>query len=81
MSDTLALTPPRTNGPPSTLESLALFRMKAAALADPRPAPEPDPMIVLISGDKGGTIAIAPTAEIVVLAQVRAGVKVKFFDR
>jgi hypothetical protein len=81
MSDSLTLTPPRTSGPPSTLESLALFRVKAAGFTDPRPAPKADPIVTLIAGENGGTIAVAPTAKIIVLAEVRAGVKVKFFDR
>jgi hypothetical protein len=81
MSDSLTLAPPRAGGPPPTLEALALFRMKAAALHD-KPAPPPkDPVVVLIAGEEGGTIAVAPTAKIIVLAEVRAGAKVRFFDR
>ncbi|MGE0829244.1 MAG: hypothetical protein AB7O04_07835 [Hyphomonadaceae bacterium] len=81
MSDSLVLSPPRTGGPPPTLEGRALFRMKAAALSDAPPPPPADPVVVLIAGENGGQIAFAPTAKIILLAEVRAGVKVKFFDR
>ena len=84
MSDSLTLSPPRASGPPPTLEARALFRMNAAALHD-APAPPPKhPVVVLIAGEEGA-IAIAPTAEIIVLADVRAGAtsraKARLFDR
>ncbi|MBI1251801.1 MAG: hypothetical protein GC189_10045 [Alphaproteobacteria bacterium] len=79
MSETLA--PARPASPPPTLESVSLFRMKVAALHD-APAPEPDdPVVVLIAGDNGGVIAVAPGAQIIALAQVRPGVRVRFFSR
>jgi hypothetical protein len=79
MSQTLA--PARPAGPPPTLEAVNFFRMKSAALHDaPAPAAD-DPVVVLVSGANGGLIAVAPGARLIALAQVRPGVRVRFFDR
>ncbi len=81
MSDALTLTPPKTGGPPPTLEGRALFRVKAAALSDaPSPPPE-DPAVVLIAQEGGGTIAMLPDPKIVVLAHVRPGARVNFYEK
>lgn len=81
MSDSTTLTPPRTGGPPETLEALALFRMKTAVLADEPPAPPAEPVVVLVASANGGTIAVAPSAKIYVLAKFRPGVRVNVYDR
>ncbi|MBL8548461.1 MAG: hypothetical protein JNJ73_00645 [Hyphomonadaceae bacterium] len=81
MSDSLTLSPPRQSGPPPTLEARALFRMNAAALHD-APAPQSGrPVVVLVAGERGDEVAIAQTAEIVVLAEVRAKARSKRPDR
>lgn len=81
MSDALTLSPPRTSGPPATLEGRALFRVKAAALSDAPSPPAENPAVVLIAEENGGAIAMLPNAKVVVLAQVRAGTRVKFYEK
>lgn len=81
MSDSLVLTPPRTSGPPPTLEAEALFRMKTAALVDDPPPPPAEPVVVLVAGANGGQIAVAPSAKVYVLAHFRPGMKINVYDR
>lgn len=79
MSETLA--PERPVGPPATLEAISLFRVKAAALHDaPAPSSE-DPVVVLVAGENGGVIAIAPGARVIALAQIRPGQRVRFLEK
>jgi len=81
MTDSLTLSPPRTSGPPATLEAQALFRMKSAAMVDDPPAPPAEPVVVLVAGANGGTIAVTPSAKLYVLAHFRPGMKVNVYDR
>lgn len=81
MSDALSHSPPRTSGPPATLEGRALFRVKAAALSDAPSPPSEDPAVVLIAEENGGTIAILPNSKVIVLADVRRGTRVNFYER
>jgi len=59
-------------GPPETLESLALFRMKAAGLYRRALPPAPGAEIVLSASADGCMIAHAATDKLVILAAERA---------
>jgi hypothetical protein len=72
MASSLAPLPPR-GGNPATLEGVASFRVKTAALS--RPAgfiQKPNPDMVLVTAPDGGVVVYPPSEKLVILASRRA---------
>ncbi len=68
MASSLAPLPPR-GGVPATLEAVASFRVKTAALSRPAgPIQRPDPNIVLVTAPDGGVVVYPPSEKLVILA-------------
>lgn len=71
MASSLAPLPPR-GGSPATLEGMATFRMKTAALSRPAVPMRGDPSMVLVTGADGGVVVYPPSDKLIILAARRA---------
>ncbi|MBL8537977.1 MAG: hypothetical protein JNM59_11295 [Hyphomonadaceae bacterium] len=67
MASSLAPSPPRS-GVPATLESVASFRVKTAALSRPAAPQKGDPNMVLVTGADGGVVVYPPSDKLIILA-------------
>lgn len=70
MAQSLAPSPPR-GVHPATLEGVASFRMKTAALSRPAAPMKGDPNMVLITAADGGVVVYPPSEKLVILAARR----------
>jgi hypothetical protein len=70
MAQSLAPIPPR-GGQPATLEGLASYRVKTAALSRPAAPAKGDPSMVLITTPDGGVVVYPPSDKLVILAARR----------
>lgn len=71
MASSLAPRPP-SGGQPATLEALASFRVKTAALSRPAGPTRTDPSVVLVTNADGGLVVYPPSEKLVILAARRA---------
>ncbi|HRE43376.1 MAG TPA: hypothetical protein PKY87_05335 [Terricaulis sp.] len=79
MASTLAPKPSLSAFPP-TLEAVASFRMKTAALmrpADPRRA---DPDVIVVTNARGEVVAYPPSEKLIILAARRSKTETPDFD-
>ena len=68
MASSLAPLPPRGDHP-ATLEGMASFRVKTAALSRPAgPIQKPDADMVLLTAPDGGVVVYPPSEKLVILA-------------
>lgn len=70
MAQSLAPIPPR-GGVPATLEAMASFRVKTAALSRPAAPMKGDPSVVLLTAPDGGVVVYPPSEKLVILAARR----------
>lgn len=71
MASSLAPSPPR-GGVPATLEAVASFRVKTAALSRPAGPGRADPDMVLVTRPDGGVVVYPASEKLVILAGRRA---------
>jgi hypothetical protein len=71
MSWSVAATPPLRGVAPATLEAMALFRVKTAAISEPAAPMKGDPNMVLLTGADGGVVVYPPSKKLVILAAAR----------
>lgn len=71
MASSLAPSPPRSSGHPATLEGVASFRVKTAALSRPAAPMRGDPDMVLLTAPDGGVVVYPPSNKLVILAARR----------
>ena len=68
-----SLAPTRSiGGCPATLEALASFRVKTAALSRPAAPERGDPNMVLVTGADGGVVVYPASDKLIILAARRA---------
>ncbi|MGH6950068.1 MAG: hypothetical protein ACREH4_04305 [Vitreimonas sp.] len=70
MAQSLAPLPPRGEHP-ATLEGVASFRMKTAALSRPAAPMKGNPDIVLLTAPDGGVVVYPPSDKLIILAARR----------
>jgi len=79
MASSLAPTP-ALRGCPATLESVASFRVKTAALMRPAGPQRADPNMVLLTNSDGGVVVYPPSEKLIILAARRPSAEKPDFD-